>query len=111
MTFQRQSNYDALNYRDVTHTDFKSSRSTNPLNPTYAHRDEDGGLTQIGEIDKKKALGPERSVNSLKTDDIQGAKTNTVMRITQGRKEFREINKTDDIMGTTVGSLKKGITT
>ena len=33
------------------------------------------------------------------------------MRITHNRKEFREINKTNDIEGTHAGSLKKGITT
>ena len=111
MTFQRQANYDSINYRDVTHAQFKSSRSTNPLNPEYQVRDEDNKLVTIGEIDAKKKLVPERSLNSLKTDDINGATTNTVMRITQNRTQFRAINKIDDIAGTTVGSLKKGITT
>ena len=40
--------YTYLDYRDVTHVDFKSKRSTNPLMPTYVHREEDGSITEIG---------------------------------------------------------------
>jgi hypothetical protein len=31
-----------MDYRDVTNVDFKSTRTTNPLNPTYVHRTEEG---------------------------------------------------------------------
>jgi hypothetical protein len=34
--------YSAIDYRDVTNVDFKSKRITNPLQPTYVHREEDG---------------------------------------------------------------------
>ena len=41
---------DQMDYRDVTNVDFKSTRTTNPLNPGYVHRTEDGKLTDIGEV-------------------------------------------------------------
>lgn len=40
LTHNRQANYTNMDYRDVTHADFKTKRSTNPLNPEYVHRDE-----------------------------------------------------------------------
>jgi hypothetical protein len=40
--------YDPMNYRDVTHCDFKTKRTTNPLNPSYTIRDEDNKLAEIG---------------------------------------------------------------
>lgn len=39
---------DKLNFRDVTHQDFKSRRSTNPLSPIYMHRFEGGILKELG---------------------------------------------------------------
>lgn len=42
--------FNPIDYRDVTHCDFKTKRSTNPLSPTYAHRDEDGTLKEIGQV-------------------------------------------------------------
>jgi len=35
---------------DVTHCDFKSTRTTNPLMPNYTVRDEDGKVTSIGDV-------------------------------------------------------------
>jgi hypothetical protein len=40
-----------MNYRDVTHADFKSKRSTNPLNPEYVVRDDNNQQIKIGEIE------------------------------------------------------------
>ena len=31
-----------MDYRDVTHVDFKTKRTTDPLNPVYIHRNEEG---------------------------------------------------------------------
>jgi len=46
---QRMStNYDSMNYRDVTHDQFKTKRSTNPLTPSYVVKDEDGKDVTIG---------------------------------------------------------------
>ena len=35
---ERNAEYDPINYRDVTHAEFKTKRSTNPLNPVYMVR-------------------------------------------------------------------------
>jgi len=37
----KNAQYDPINYRDVTHADFKSTRCTNPLVPTYLCRTTD----------------------------------------------------------------------
>ena len=49
-----KSQYSNLNYRDVTHADFKTKRSTNPLNPSYLVWDDDNNVITIGEIDWNK---------------------------------------------------------
>ena len=48
--YVRQSNYDSFNYFDITKTKFTSSRTINPLMPTYQVKDENNNLIQIGEI-------------------------------------------------------------
>jgi hypothetical protein len=56
-----------------------------------------------------------RLAASLRTEDIIGAKSSTkglgVFAENHERKEYRQINKTDDIEGARAGSLKKGPTT
>jgi hypothetical protein len=42
--------YNNIDYKDVTHVDFKSTRVTNPLMPSYAHRDDAGNLGSIGQV-------------------------------------------------------------
>ena len=39
-----------MDYRDVTHVDFKTTRHTNPLQPTYVARDENDKTTEIGKV-------------------------------------------------------------
>jgi hypothetical protein len=39
-----------MDYRDVTHVDFKTKREVNPLAPSYKHRDEDGKVCDIGAV-------------------------------------------------------------
>lgn len=41
---------DQMNYRDVTDADFKTKRTTNPLNPSYVVRDDNGTIIEIGEV-------------------------------------------------------------
>ena len=72
-------NYSALDYRDVTNADFKTTRTTNPLSPTYIVRDEKGEKTEIGRVPGSIpcVLPPERKdldriSLSLKTRDIEG---------------------------------------
>ena len=47
-----RTKFDSFNYDDVTKDYFRTTRSVNPLNPTYKARNEDGKLIDIGEIDK-----------------------------------------------------------
>jgi hypothetical protein len=39
-----------MDYRDVTHIDFKTKRHTNPLMPTYIVRDDDDNKIDIGKV-------------------------------------------------------------
>ena len=118
-TYHRTSQFDAINYRDVTHADFKTKRSTSPLNPSYVVRNDQGNIEEIGAIEGNKPLGiPERKrgpvSTSLITNDIEGAQTSTKglgVFAHHQRKDYTNTNKIDDIAGSTVGSLKKGPTT
>jgi hypothetical protein len=47
-----RTKFDAFNYEDVTRDFFKTTRSVNPLQPTYKVRDEEGKVVEIGEIDR-----------------------------------------------------------
>ena len=108
-------------YRDVTHVDFKTKRSTNPLNPTYVHRDEEKKLVEIGAVQgsipcvlPKPREDPNFQAKSLKTDDIHGCKIGTRGLgnfHNRERREIKETNRTEDIFGAKPGSLKKGPTT
>lgn len=49
-TYVRQTSYDSFNYADITKTRFLSTRSVNPLNPSYMVRNEQGELVNYGEI-------------------------------------------------------------
>ena len=100
LTNSRRSDYSSMNYRDVTHADFKTKRSTNPLNPTYVVRDEDDKVISIGEIERNKPReGPVRHVGpvsqDLQTTDINGAMASTKGKgpfFERTRKDFRVIN-------------------
>ena len=110
--------FNPIDYRDVTHCDFKTKRSTNPLSPTYVHRDDDGELKEIGVVKGSYpvVLPPPREdqnfvKTSLTTTDIHlcaiGTKGlgNFHTRI---RREYKNTNVTKDIPGADPGSLKKG---
>jgi hypothetical protein len=118
-TFKRSAQFDAINYRDVTHSDFRSKRSTNPLDPEYIVKNNDGSTEVIGRIVNSSGVrfaerkrGPVNS--SLDTSDIAGAKTGTKnlgVFANHSRTNFRKTNEIHDIAGSTVGSLKKGVST
>lgn len=98
-----------MDYRDVTHTDFKTSRFTNPLQPTYVARDDKNQKVEIGEVggSKPNVLPPPRKdfnfVNtSLNTKDIHGCKVGTKGLgnfHTRERRAIRETNQISDIFG------------
>ena len=48
---QREQKYSNLDYRDVSHSNFKSNRSTNPLNPVYQLSYLDGEKVTHGKIE------------------------------------------------------------
>lgn len=46
-----------MDYRDVTHADFKSRRIANPLEPKYIFQIEEGSpAKEIGPIEGKKSI-------------------------------------------------------
>jgi len=75
-----------MDYRDVTNVDFKTSRTTNPLDPTYVIRDESNNMEicEIGRVagSQPNVLPPARKdlnfvATSLKTSDILGCSIGT----------------------------------
>lgn len=67
-----------MDYNDITRAEFRSSRTTNPLSPSYVTRDEDGNRMEIGQIEgSSPKSGPQRMrgpvSSSLNTADIAGA--------------------------------------
>lgn len=110
-----ENQYNYLEYRDVTHNDFKSTRSTNPLNPSYTIRDEYGKLCEINKVpgSEPNVLPPPRKdenflATSLKTKDILGCATTTKGLgnfHTRIRREYKNTNITSDIIGCYTGSL------
>lgn len=49
--YVRQTAYDSFNYADITKSKFVSSRTVNPLHPSYQVRDDDGRVIEIGVIE------------------------------------------------------------
>ncbi len=48
LTKMRATSLSNIDYRDVTHTDFKTKRHCDPLNPTYKVRDDNNKVVHIG---------------------------------------------------------------
>ena len=91
-----------MDYRDVTHTDFKTSRFTNPLQPTYVARDDNNKKIEIGEVggSKPNVLPPPRKDEnflntSLNTKDIHGCKVGTKGLGNFHTRERRAIRQTN----------------
>lgn len=106
-----------MDYKDVTHTDFRTSRHTNPLMPVYITRDENKEKTVIGKVAgcEPVVLPPARKdenfVNtSLTTKDIHGCRIGTKGLHnfhTRERRSYRVTNEKNDIIGAQPDSLKK----
>lgn len=100
---------------------FKTNRVVNPLDPRYfLQSDESHKPHEYGAIAKSipKRLHPVSVHKSqdfpLHTDDIEGAVASTKGNkaiISKTRRDFRIINKVEDVGGAQVGTLKKGIVT
>lgn len=117
--YVRQTAYDSFNYTDITKTKFVSSRTVNPLHPTYQVRDQDGQVIEIGGIDRSspKKL-PTRTTggffDGLQIADIPGTAVGS-RRVgnfhNKERSHFRQTNDIKEIEGAQVGTLKRGVST
>ena len=112
--YVRKSKYEFMNYRDVTHTEFKTKRSTNPLEPTYRMKFLDGSQIKFGPIEGNKPMVGSQYMYkvpmNLKIDDIAGSNPGSKNKF----KKFMGTNSCydiSDIVGTKTGTLLKGIST
>jgi hypothetical protein len=69
-----------MDYSDITQATFKTTRTSNPLCPTYMARDDTGNVVEIGDVEgsRPKGLPPQRKDTkdgspNLRTNDIAGA--------------------------------------
>jgi len=112
--YVRKSKYEFMNYRDVTHTEFKTKRSTNPLEPNYRMKFLDGSQIKFGPIEGNKPMVGSQYMfkvpMNLKIDDIAGSNPGSKNKF----KKFMGTNSCydiSDIVGTKTGTLLKGIST
>jgi hypothetical protein len=110
----RNTNYNYIDYSDVTKDKFQTKRCSNPLEPVYEVKYKGGEHYTHGDIEKSKPVTyppyiyPEPY--NLRTDDIYGSQVGSKNRISR----FKGANYNllvEDIKGTRAGSLKKGINT
>jgi len=78
--------------------EFQTKRTTNPLEPNYQTRDEEGNLVTIGNIEGAKPRlqheVKEPYIRSLHTGDIAGASAGSLLSRYSNRKDARETNAT-----------------
>ena len=53
-TYIRKTKYEYIDYNDVTNTDFKANRNTNPLDPFYVMKFVDVTKNKFGPLEKSK---------------------------------------------------------
>ena len=116
--------FDNLSYTDVTKKSWTSKRMTNPQNPTYTvwdhslgefgRKQESSSINrEYGAIKGAKPTGlkkPIAGARNLDTQDIPGAQSNTLRRgnfTWMKRRQVRELNKVDDIVGCQASTLKQ----
>lgn len=110
----RKTKYEFMDYRDVTHTEFKTRRSTNPLEPNYRMKFLDGSKVSFGPIEGNKPLVGSQYMYkvpfNLKVDDITGTNPGSKNKYKKymGTNSCYDIS---DIVGTKSGTLLKGIST
>ena len=116
--------FDNLSYIDVTRKSWTSKRMTNPLNPTYTVWDQTLGEfgrkqefstlnAEYGTIKGAQPTGLKKQIagaRNLDTQDIQGAQSSTLGKgnfTWMERRQVRELNKIDDIVGCQASTLKR----
>lgn len=112
--YKRNTFYDSINYKDVTHSDFHTKRMTNPLEPVYYLGYPGGEKMSVGTIDGNKPLVFSKYIipdpMNLKVDDIDGSNTGSKNKI----RKFTGMNfmySSNDIPGTQSNTYKRGIIT
>lgn len=97
---------------------FRTTRRTDPLNPEYQIRDENGDIVTIGNIPGTRPNTTRRFHSTthnrhLSSHDIEGATVGSARPkfVQTGRKNVRNPNNSDDIPGAKAGTLKKGVKT
>lgn len=110
----RNTNFNYIDYSDVTKDKFQTKRCSNPLEPVYQVKYKGGENYIHGHIEGSKPVTYPPYVYpepyNLRTQDIQGSQVGSKNRINR----FNGANYNllvEDIKGTRAGSLKKGITT
>lgn len=118
-----------MDVRDINeYRVFKSSRITNPLQPEYQIKDDEGLDLFMSQYYYRKTINygfVKGSVSrllhpdynkpqstSLVTNDLEGCAAGAVsdhFLMRQKRTYFRNINEVNDIPGANVGSLRKGL--
>ncbi len=109
--YVRNTKYENINYSDVTHDVFKTSRCVNPLDPVYEVKYKDKETYVHGNIEGSKPVCFSQYVYppmNLKTNDIDGANVGSKNAINKFTGQNLNL-KIKDIKGTVTGSLKKGI--
>ena len=121
-----RTNFESMNYGDVTKKPVVSTRCSNPLDPVYTIGDKDGRPAyEVGQVDgAKPAKMPDppkeeakKRCGSLATNDIEGAQTSTkgLGVFAHAKRRADQMTSTSlntkDIEGSGAGSLLKGVKT
>ncbi|CAD8069835.1 unnamed protein product [Paramecium primaurelia] len=113
--FQPKDKIDSLYVKDINdYLLHKTTRISNPLEPTYEHYDEKGNKIIIGNIEgsQSKPLYLKEQRQSLLIQDIDGTQPGSLSSRflrTGDRKDYRETNSLADLQAAKSGSLKKGL--
>jgi hypothetical protein len=112
--YTRNSNYNYIDYSDVTKDKFQTKRCLNPLEPVYEVKYKGGEYYTHGQIEGSKPVTypPYIYPNpyNLRTEDIEGSQVGSKNKINRFNGANYNLS-VEDIKGTRAGSLKKGITT
>lgn len=106
--YVRGSKYEYMNYRDVTDTQFKTKRNTNPLNPIYTLGIKNDNYNNRNNIITNNSIdNNSKSNNDIKTYSYGPISGNKPCVFNQIRYKVPYNLRLDDIEGSTAGSKNK----
>lgn len=127
---QRKQLYDYIGYNEIYAKGWQSRRCTNPLMPQYIVRDKikDGDFLRLKDTEINNKYGdiqgsvpnvlpqPVSGVRNLNTEDIKGAQADTKLlgaftHYERRPDQVRATTTNDDIAGSAVNTLKRGVVT